>query len=201
MNLQTIKVMMELQAIKSYPITHQAQNNTTSFQEILSKSLLTNSDPLPKNQGLGSVYQTIKTINAPVTPLTNSQIQSSTQYHKEIQQAATLYRLPEKLISSVIKQESNFNPNARSSAGASGLMQLMPSTAKGLGVTNPLDPEQNIMGGSKYLRQMLDRYDQNLELALAAYNAGPGNVDKFEGIPPFTETTNYVTKVMNNYLS
>jgi len=121
------------------------------------------------------------------------------KYGNEIAKAASTYNVPEKLIASVMKQESNFNPMATSSAGAIGLMQLMPQTSKFLGITNPVDPEQNIMGGAKYLRQMLDKFDNNLPLALAAYNAGPGNVTKYNGIPPFKETQNYVKNVMNYY--
>jgi soluble lytic murein transglycosylase-like protein len=126
-------------------------------------------------------------------------LEGAEQYADSISKAATTYNVPEKLLASIIKQESNFNSNAVSSAGATGLMQLMPSTAKYLGVKDATDPDQNIMGGAKYLRKMLDQFDNNLSLALAAYNAGPGNVKKYDGIPPFKETQKYVAKVMNYY--
>ena len=121
------------------------------------------------------------------------------KYSAEIAKASEKYNVPEKLIAAVMKKESNFNPSVVSSAGASGLMQLMPSTASYLGVNDRFDPEQNIMGGAKYLRKMLDQFDNNIETALAAYNAGPGNVKKYGGIPPFKETQNYVTKVLNYF--
>ncbi len=112
------------------------------------------------------------------------------------QKAAKQYDVPVSLLKAIGKAESNFNPEAVSSAGAQGVMQLMPATAQSLGVTNPFDAEQNIMGGAKYIKQMLDRYDGDVKLALAAYNAGSGNVAKYGGIPPFAETQNYVKKVM-----
>ena len=93
-------------------------------------------------------------------------------------------------------QESRYNPRARSSAGAIGVMQLMPGTARQLGVTNPHDVRQNVAGGTAYLRAQLDRFGNNVPLALAAYNAGPGAVMKYGGIPPYRETQDYVWKIM-----
>ncbi len=110
------------------------------------------------------------------------------------EEAARLFDLPVNLLKAVAKTESGFNPNAVSGSGAMGVMQLMPQTAKSLGVTNPFDARQNIMGGAKYLKSTLDQFG-DVTLALAAYNAGPGNVLKYGGVPPFAETQNYVRKV------
>ena len=113
------------------------------------------------------------------------------------EEAAREYGVPVNLLKAIGMTESSFRVDVVSKAGAQGVMQLMPATAKELGVTNPFDARQNIMGGAKYISQMLNKYDGDVKLALAAYNAGSGNVAKYGGIPPFEETQNYVVKVMN----
>ena len=121
-----------------------------------------------------------------------------TRIENAVDSASKQYKLSKDLINSVIKQESNFNPHSRSNAGAMGLMQLMPNTAKELGINNPFSIEENINGGTKYLKMMLEKYNGNLDHALAAYNAGPNRVDYAGGIPNIQETQNYVKKIKNN---
>ena len=111
---------------------------------------------------------------------------------------AKKYGVDPNLIKAMIKKESGFDPNAVSKKGAQGLMQLMPGTAKDMGVTDPSDPRQNIEGGTKYIKQQLDKYD-SLEEALAAYNAGPRRVDEYGGVPPFSETQKYIKDVSKYY--
>jgi soluble lytic murein transglycosylase-like protein len=120
----------------------------------------------------------------------------SSAFDSEINAAAASNGIDPALLKGLVSQESGFNPNARSGAGALGLTQLMPGTASSLGVTNPLDPAQSLQGGAKYLREQLDRFGGDEKLALAAYNAGPGAVQKYGGVPPYAETQNYVTSVM-----
>lgn len=221
--LGQLKTLLDIQLLRGF--SNEANNSATLnlgksdfaqlLQEVMQNEAVTSNSPATMQQNmLGSINQLVTSpsyadtkltaLNAylPTVPTNETEkMNTSEQFDTIINEAAKKYNLPVKLIKSIIKHESNFNPSAVSHAGASGLMQLMPATARGLGVTNILDPLQNIMGGSKYLRNMLDKYDGNLKLAIAAYNAGPGNVDKYGGIPPFKETQNYVTKVTNTFYS
>ncbi|MCS6893111.1 MAG: lytic transglycosylase domain-containing protein [Deltaproteobacteria bacterium] len=123
----------------------------------------------------------------------------SQEIKRYIEIAAKLFNLEVNLLKAIIKAESNFNPYAVSPKGALGLMQLMPNTAKEVEVKNVFDPKQNILGGARYLRNLLDRFNNNLTLALAAYNAGPEAVEKYDGVPPFPETQKYVRDVLNHF--
>jgi len=117
-----------------------------------------------------------------------------------ISEASQTHGISFSLLKALIKTESDFNPRAVSSAGARGLMQLMPENIKTLKIKNPFDPRENIMGGTRYLKQLINRFNGKLPLALAAYNAGPGVVEKYQRIPPFQETENFVKQVMNTIL-
>lgn len=121
--------------------------------------------------------------------------------HALVRRYATLFGLEEELVKAVIKVESDYDPTVVSSKGAQGLMQLIPETARDMEVGDPFDIEENIRGGSRYLRLMLDLFEDDLDLALAAYNAGPSVVQRYGRIPPFSETLRYVQKVKNQLFS
>jgi len=123
-------------------------------------------------------------------------LQSFSQHIKE---AAQLYSLPEAFIRAVMLVESNFLPDVISDAGAMGLMQLMPDTATSMGVLNAFDPRQNVLGGARYLRVLANRYNGDLVLTVAAYNAGEGAVERYHGVPPYLETRRYVQRVLHHY--
>ena len=137
-----------------------------------------------------------QTSPAAPAPAAASAAGDPTQYDGLIDASAQRNGVDPSLLKGLIRQESDFDPNARSSAGAVGLTQLMPSTAAGLGVSDPTDPAQAIEGGARYLRQMLDRFGGDQTKALAAYNAGPGAVEKYGGVPPYPETQAYVQRTM-----
>lgn len=214
MNIDQLKIMLELQAIRNFDNPFKQTNNEPLFGDILSQfidsSKILNNDSkfISENTYEQSKLPTfnLNNFSLPINPIQGTNFHSQTyettnssKYEHIINQAAEKYNLPANLIKSIITHESNFNPLAVSHAGASGLMQLMPQTARGLGVKDIFNPTENIFGGSKYIRNMLDKYNGNLKLALAAYNAGPGNVDKYNGIPPFKETQNYVKKVLATF--
>jgi Rod binding domain-containing protein len=130
------------------------------------------------------------------TPPSQSSLKRLDQYESAIQGASELYGVDQNLIKSVILAESAANEKAVSASKAKGLMQLMDQTAKDMGVQNVWNPKENIYGGTKYLSEMLRLYNGDVSLALASYNAGPGNVEKYDGVPPFDETKNYITRVL-----
>lgn len=133
---------------------------------------------------------------APIVGADPSPVAPTADLRPHFAAAAQRYGLSETLVTAVAWTESRFRQRAVSPSGAQGVMQLMPATARDMGVADPLDPIQNIHGGTRYLRMMLDRFDNNLELALAAYNAGPGAVQRHRGVPPYRETRDYVRKII-----
>lgn len=158
--------------------------------EPLPERLIAPMTPAPGSQPVDSPY-------APLVPPWAGQ--AGMPYARFVQRAANYYALPQPLVWAVIKSESDFRSMAVSPAGAQGLMQLMPRTASAMGVRDAFDPEQNVLGGTRYLRLMANRFDGDLRLTLAAYNAGPGAVARHGGVPPFPETRAFVDRVLGYY--
>jgi soluble lytic murein transglycosylase-like protein len=198
----------QLQAMLGTPAAPAATAGTSaaSFASALTSANAA-SDGTTSGTGTGTDFASLASTlgatggTAATTATTGSSLSASVPYANEITAAAQANGIDPALLAGLIKQESGFNPNAGSGAGAQGLTQLMPATARGLGVTNPLDPAQSIMGGAKYLKQQLDAFGGDVTKALAAYNAGPGAVKRFGGVPPYSETQNYVRVVQANAAS
>lgn len=186
----------DMEAINKMNAQLPSKDSIQSFDKVLQSTAKAQFGTLLKNRGITSVDAQLYTNpNVDITKhTTRDQIMSM------IEETSAKYGVDSKLVKALVKQESGFNPNAKSKVGALGLMQLMPSTAKGLGVKDPMNPQQNIEGGVKYLKSMLDRFHGNTILALAAYNAGPNAVSKYDGVPPYKETQNYVKSILKNYL-
>lgn len=189
--LQAAPVLPQLPASLQTYMAHQAQESGRAPairpERMLAEPGVPADAPLEKKQ------------SSPVTPITQDTPRSA-NLEQLIEKASRRYGVDQGLIRAVIKAESNFNPRAVSHAGAQGLMQLMPATARGLGVTDSFDPEQNVMGGTRFLKSMLDRYNGDVDSALAAYNWGPGNVDRKPDRLP-RETRDYLVKVKQYYNS
>lgn len=200
-----------------YPQNRASSNDPNSFENILKSSIPTTefgnlllgsqgmkvNASLLKNQQtqtLTNAIQELSSANNNISELNSGSINSKAQILDMVTMISDKYGVDDRLVKALIRQESGFNPNAKSKAGAMGLMQLMPATAKSLGVQNAFNPVQNVDGGVRYLKSMLEKYNGNIILALAAYNAGPGAVDKYAGVPPYEETQNYVKNILANYL-
>ncbi len=195
------------------------RTNVQSFENVLKTStksefgsLLLNPQSMRVNANIVKTQNPTNTLNNALRELQEIKISESgevtptqptsnnPQVLNMISHISRKHGIDENLIKAIIKQESGFNPRAKSKAGAMGLMQLMPATAASLGVKDPFNPVQNVEGGVKYLKSMLNKYNGNVILALAAYNAGPGAVDKYDGVPPYAETQNYVKNILSNYI-
>ncbi|HKE37712.1 MAG TPA: lytic transglycosylase domain-containing protein [Candidatus Baltobacteraceae bacterium] len=171
------------------PVIDASRLGSTSFGALV-QAALASQGAQPAADPDGIAFAQSPNAPAPVAPEEIDRLVSAN---------AATWNVDPSLIKAIIANESGFNANATSNVGAQGLMQLMPATASGLGVSNAYDPAQNVWGGTRYIRGLLDRFGGNTELAVAAYNAGPGAVEKYNGVPPYAETQNYVQNVLASF--
>ncbi|XVJ52370.1 MAG: lytic transglycosylase domain-containing protein [Vampirovibrio sp.] len=202
-NRQTFKVLLEEELQKAS--RQKGGVATVPVQPKFPQPLSSMSTPSTKGNGKLQPFSFAdlekKPSMAPPTALPMAFQARRATFSQDVNKLSQKYGMDPLLIDAVIRQESGYQPHIVSKSGAIGLMQLMPSTAAGLGVQNPYDPIQNLEGGIKYLGQQLERFGGNVSLALAAYNAGPNAVSKYGGIPPYGETQRYVRNILKHYLA
>ena len=197
MNNYVNNINSQWEPVNKNPNPVQGMDNMKSFDKVLQATSKAKFGELITNPNTR--------VNAQIYANSASSLGSKTDYTSKtkikelISRVSKKHGVDEKLVNALVKQESGFNPDAKSRVGAMGLMQLMPATANAMGVKDAYDPEQNIAGGTKYLKGLLDRFGGDKSLALAAYNAGPNAVAKYNGIPPYKETQNYVKNIMSMY--
>jgi soluble lytic murein transglycosylase-like protein len=173
-----------------------SSNNNMDVQMVMIQALIKLLEKTLSSKGMDS---DLSELTGSSTSGKGSSLSSNSNFESLIQQASQKYGVDADLVKAVIQNESAYDPTAISSAGAMGLMQLMPATAASLGVENALDPAENIEGGVKLLRELLSQFGGNISNTLAAYNAGPGAVQQYNGIPPYQETQTYVKRVLSTY--
>jgi soluble lytic murein transglycosylase-like protein len=181
-----------------------ARNATSEAAQAAASSLASDDSQNSASESTNTLKASSGTLtsgNVETYSVDSGELSCSDTLNDYFEEASSTYDVDLKLLKCIALVESDFNPDCTSSSGAAGVMQLMPETAKELGVEDSYDAYQNIMGGAKYISQLLEKYDGDIALAAAAYNAGPGAVSQYGGIPPYEETQNYVTKVLSYYNS
>jgi len=201
-NIQSLLQQKISDIHKRLPLSIKINNLKSSFSIALDKAIdKTTTNPVLSLDTSKKIYPLLSgSYEAEYPHLSQEEISElMPRINEAISSASEKYGVDESMIRAIIKQESSFQPLSLSTSGAMGLMQLMPQTAKLLSVTDPYNIEQNIMGGTRYFKAQLDAFDGSTELALAAYNAGPNNVRKYGGIPPFAQAQNFVRNIIDYY--